>query len=135
MPPTRSVSRSFPSPTSRPIQEQAYFSEGVAEELRAALSRIGLEVIGRASSDAVKDLDTKAAASKLGVANILTGSVRRSPETIRINAQLVSGTDGVERWAQSYDRAPGDAIKIQSDIAANVAQALSIALGRRAGRR
>jgi TolB-like protein len=110
-------------------QEQAYFAEGVAEELRGALSRIGLEVIGRTSSDAVKDLDAKAAAGKLGVANILTGSVRRSPETIRVNAQLVSGKDGVERWAETYDRAPGDAIKIQSDIAANVAQALSIALG------
>ena len=113
--------------------EQAYFSEGVAEELRTALSRIGMQVIGRASSDAVKDLDTEAAASKLGVANILTGSVRRSPDTIRVNAQLVSGSDGVERWAQTYDRAPGDAIKIQADIAANVAQALSIALGQ-AGR-
>ena len=113
--------------------DQAYFSEGVAEELRTALSRIGMQVIGRASSDAVKDLDTEAAASKLGVANILTGSVRRSPDTIRVNAQLVSGSDGVERWAQTYDRAPGDAIKIQADIAANVAQALSIALGQ-AGR-
>lgn len=110
-------------------REQAYFSEGVAEELRAALSRIGLEVIGRASSDAVKDLDTKAAAAKLGVAHILSGSVRRSPRTIRIDAQLVSGSDGVERWRQSYDRAPGDAISIQADIAASVAQALSVALG------
>jgi len=113
-------------------QEQAYFSEGVAEELRAVLSRIGLQVIGRTSSDAVKDLDAKSAASKLGVAHILTGSVRRSPTLIRLNAQLVSGSDGVERWAQSYDRAPGDAIKIQTDIAANVAQALSIALGQSA---
>jgi serine/threonine-protein kinase len=110
-------------------QEQAYFSEGVAEELRSALSRIELEVIGRTSSEAVKGLDARAAAAKLGVANILTGSVRRSPETIRINAQLVSGSDGVERWGQSYDRAPGDAIKIQADIAENVAQALSVALG------
>jgi len=108
---------------------QSYFSEGVAEELRSALARIGLEVIGRASSEAVKDLDAKAAASKLGVPNILTGSVRRSPEVIRVSAQLVSGADGVERWAQSYDRAPGDAIKIQSDIAASVAEALSFALG------
>jgi len=113
-------------------QEQAYFSEGIAEELRSALSRIGFEVIGRASSDAVKDLDTRAAASKLRVANILTGSVRRSPATIRVNAQLVRGSDGVERWAETYDRAPGDAIKIQSDIATKVAQALSVALGQAA---
>ena len=108
---------------------QAYFSDGIAEELRGALSRIGLEVIGRTSSDAVKDLDTKAAAAKLGVANILTGSVRRSPQTIRIGAQLIGGDDGVEHWAQSYDRAPGDTIKIQTDIATSVAEALSIALG------
>jgi len=110
-------------------QNQAYFSDGIAEELRSALSRVGMQVIGRTSSDAVKEMDAKSAAAKLGVANILTGSVRRSPQLIRINAQLVSGSDGVERWAQSYDRAPGDAIKIQTDIAANVAQALSIALG------
>ena len=110
-------------------QDQAYFAEGVAEELRGALSRIGLEVIGRASSNAVKDLDTEAAASKLGVANILTGSIRRSSQTVRIRAQLVGGTDGVERWAESYDRAAGDAIAIQTDIAANVAEALSVTLG------
>lgn len=109
--------------------DQAYFAEGIAEELRAALSRIGLQVIGRSSSDAVKDLDTKAAASKLGVANILTGSVRRSPRMVRISAQLVGGSDGVERWSQSYDRALADEIGIQTDIATNVAQALSIALG------
>src|SRR4029450_5212749 len=47
-----------------PARDQAYFSEGVAEELRAALSRIGLEVIGRNSCDAVKDLDIRKAAAK-----------------------------------------------------------------------
>ena len=108
---------------------QAYFSDGIAEELRSALSRVGMQVIGRASSDAVKDLDTQAAAAKLDVAHILTGSVRRSPETIRVGAQLVNGKDGVEKWAQNYDRAPGDTIRIQSDIAEQVAGALSIALG------
>lgn len=112
---------------------QAYFSDGIAEELRSALTRVGMQVIGRTSSEAVKDMDAKAAAAKLDVANILTGSVRRSPETIRVNAQLVGGKDGVERWAQSYDRAPGDSIMIQTNIAASVAQALSIALGK-AGR-
>jgi TolB-like protein len=114
-------------------EDQVYFAEGVAEELRGALSRIGLQVIGRASSNAVKDLDTKTAASKLGVANILSGSVRRSLQIIRVRAQLIGGSDGIERWAQSYDRAPGDAIKIQADIAAKVAEALSLALGQ-AGR-
>ncbi len=93
-------------------EDQIYFAEGIAEELRAALSRVGLQVIGRASSEAVKNLDTKAAASSLGVANIVTGSVRRSSEIIRIFAQLISGEDGVERWGKSYDRGFGDEIRI-----------------------
>jgi serine/threonine-protein kinase len=112
-----------------PGRDQAYFSDGVAEELRSTLSRIGLQVIGRNSCDAVKHLDIRSVAAKLNAANVLTGSVRRSPEMLRVNAQLVSGADGVERWGRSYDRATGDAIKIQTDIALNVAQALSIALG------
>lgn len=109
---------------------QRYFSDGIAEELRSALARIaGLKVVGRTSSEAVRNDDAATAAEKLSVANVLTGSVRNSPSTIRVSAQLVDGRDGVERWSQSYDRAPGDAIKIQIDIAENVAQALKVALG------
>ena len=110
---------------------QAYFSDGMAEELRSALTRIArLKVIGRTSSELMRDTDSKTAARKLGVANILSGSVRRSPSTIRISAQLVNGETGIERWSETYDRAPGDALKIQSSIAENVANALSIQLGR-----
>lgn len=111
---------------------QAYFSDGLTEELRSALARAGLQVVGRTSSEAVKNADAETAARKLGVANILTGSVRRSPDTIRVSAQLVKGSDGLERWSQDYDRKPGDALTIQSDIAQNVAQALSVALGKAA---
>lgn len=113
---------------------QAYFSDGIAEELRSALARVaGLKVVGRTSSEAVRDQDAETAAKKLGVANILTGSVRKSPAVVRVTAQLVDGRNGLERWSSSYDRAPGDAIKIQTDIAENVARALSIALGGGAG--
>jgi serine/threonine-protein kinase len=112
---------------------QAYFSDGIAEELRSALSRAGLQVIGRTSSEAVKNADAKTAARQLGVGNILTGSVRRSPTIVRISAQLIDGTTGVERWSRDYDRPPGDALAIETEIAATVAQALSIALGQ-AGR-
>ena len=117
-----------------PARDQGYFAEGIAEELRAALSRIGLELIGSNSSEAVKKLDLEAAARKLDVAHIVTGSVRRSPSRIRIEAQLVSGSDGVQRWMQSYDRKPGDEIDIQTEIAASVAEELSITLGQ-AGRK
>ncbi|HEU4809475.1 MAG TPA: TIR domain-containing protein [Sphingomicrobium sp.] len=109
---------------------QAYFSDGIAEELRSALARLaGLRVVGRTSSEAVRDEDAETAAKKLGVVNILTGSVRKSPAVVRVGAQLIDGRNGLERWSESYDRAPGDAIKIQTDIAENVAQALSVALG------
>jgi serine/threonine-protein kinase len=109
---------------------QAYFSDGIAEELRNALARVGgLEVVGRTSSEAVRNDDASTAAKKLGVANILTGSVRQSPSTIRISAELVDGRTGLDKWSQDYDRTPGDAIKIQTDIAENVATALSAALG------
>jgi serine/threonine-protein kinase len=108
---------------------QAYFSDGMAEELRSALSRIaGLIVVARTSSEIVRDADAKTAARKLGVANILTGSVRRSQSTIRVNAQLVDGKDGIERWSQSFDRPSGDVLQIQTGIAESVAQALSIRL-------
>jgi serine/threonine-protein kinase len=109
---------------------RAYFADGIADQIRSALGRLGgLTVIGSASSEAVRNEDAKTAAKKLGVANILTGNVRQSPSTIRITAELIDGGTGADRWSQDYDRSPGDAIEIQSDIAANVAQALSIALG------
>lgn len=108
---------------------QAYFSDGIAEELRSALARIPhLKVIGRTSSELVKNSDAVTAAHRLGVGNLVTGSVRRSASLIRVTAQLVSGSDGVERWSQVYDRAPGDILMIQSDIAKSVADALSLQL-------
>jgi TolB-like protein/Tfp pilus assembly protein PilF len=109
---------------------QAYFSDGLAEELRSALSRInGLKVIGRTSSEAVKNEDAESAARKLEVASILTGSVRRSASTIRVNAQLVDGKDGAEKWSQTFDRPNGDALQIQADIAEAVVGQLRSKLG------
>jgi TolB-like protein/Tfp pilus assembly protein PilF len=108
---------------------QTYFSDGMAEELRSALSRIGrLKVVARTSSEMLRNADAKTAADKLGVANILTGSVRRSPSTIRVSAQLIDGDNGMERWSESFDRPIGDVLLIQTGIAESVAQALSIRL-------
>lgn len=108
---------------------QAYFSDGLAEELRSALSRIPeLNVMARTSSEKVREDDVQTAARKLGVANILTGSVRRSLSVIRISTQLVDGRDGLERWSEAYDRPVGDTLNIQTDIAQKVAAALSIRL-------
>lgn len=109
--------------------EQKYFADGLAEELRGALSRIGLQVIGRTSSEAVADDDAATIARKLGVSHILTGSVRRSPESLRISTQLVDGRNGVETWARIYDRAAGEVIAIQADIAEEIARSLSWTIG------
>src|SRR5690348_11179689 len=86
---------------------QGYFSDGIAEEIRSALARVGgLKVVGRTSSEAVRKDDAATAAKKLGVSNILTGSVRQSPSTIRINAELIDGRSGIDKWSQGYDRSP-----------------------------
>ncbi|WP_179640811.1 TIR domain-containing protein [Sphingomonas guangdongensis] len=110
---------------------QAYFSDGIAQELRDALTRIaGLKVAGRSSSELMRDADGPTAAAKLGVATILSGTVRRGAGLIRINAELVDGITGLARWSQAYDRPIGDALAIQTGIAESVAGALSIALGK-----
>ncbi|MEO7865060.1 MAG: hypothetical protein ABIR63_04215, partial [Sphingomicrobium sp.] len=109
---------------------QAYFSDGMAEELRSALSRIArLKVVARTSSEMLRDTDAKTAAFKLDVANVLTGSVRRSPSTIRVAAQLIDGRNGLELWSQSFDRPFGDILQIQTGIATSVAEALFLRLG------
>ena len=109
---------------------QAYFSDGLAEELRAVLARIPkLKVMARTSSEKVRNDDVQTAAKTLGVGTILTGSVRRSPAEIRINAQLVDGDSGLERWSEVYDRPAGDALSVQTEIAQKVAAALRVELG------
>jgi TolB-like protein/Flp pilus assembly protein TadD len=109
---------------------QAYFASGIAGEIRNILTRIaGLKVAGSTSSDAVRKDDAQTAARKLGVANILTGNVRQDRSTIRINAELIDGRTGLAKWSQNYDRAPGDVIKVQTEIAERVTRSLAVALG------
>jgi serine/threonine-protein kinase len=106
-----------------------YFSDGIAEEVRSALAAVGgIEVVARTSSEMLRNSDAITAAHRLSVANVVTGSVRRSPSTVRVSAQLVDGSSGLERWSQTFDRPIGDVLQIQSDIAANVAKELSVKL-------
>lgn len=108
---------------------QAYFADGIAGEIRNTLTRVpGLKVAGSTSSVAVREDDAQTAARKLGVANILTGNVRQTSSTIRVTAELIDGGTGLTKWSQNYDRAPGDAIRIQTEIAGDVARALAVAL-------
>ena len=110
---------------------QAYFGDGIAEEVRNALSRMaGLNVVGRTSSEAVRDIDAATVARRLHVSNVLIGSVRRSASMTRVSAQLVDGRSGFQLWSQSYDLASMDALELQREIAQNVALALRLKLER-----
>ena len=114
-----------------PKHDQEYFADGVAEEIRNALSHIdGLKVIGRTSSFSFKGKsdDLKAIGQKLGVANVLEGSLRKDGNGIRITAQLVRVSDGTDLWSESYDRKLSGLFKIQEEIAKSVVGALKVRL-------
>ena len=106
---------------------QAYFSDGLSEELRATLARNAqLLVMAQASSAMFRDHkdDAVTIAAKLGVAYLLDGSVRRSGDIVRVEADLIDGATGFSRWSQSFDRAMHDIFAMQSEIANTVANAL-----------
>lgn len=106
---------------------QEYFSEGLAEELRTTLSQAEqLQVAAQASSANFKDgaADAKSVAKALGVGFLVEGSVRRSPDMIRVATRIVDGKTGLDRWSQSFDRPATNSLAVQSDIAAFVADAV-----------
>lgn len=111
--------------------EQQYFSDGITEEILNALAGIdGLKVTSRTSSFSFKSSpdDLPTVASKLGVAHILEGSVRRSGDMLRITAQLIRAADDTHLWSQTYDRDLKDIFKIQEEISAAIAAALKVRL-------
>jgi serine/threonine-protein kinase len=104
-----------------------HLSDGLTDELIGALGKVsGLKVIGRTSSFALKGraLSVQAIADTLGVATVLEGSWRRVGQRLKVTAQLVSAPDGAVLWAESYDRAVGDAIDVQEEIAQAIVGAL-----------
>jgi len=112
-------------------KDQEYFSDGLSEELLNSLARINeLQVAARTSSFFFKGehADLATIAHKLNVASVLEGSVRRSGHTIRITAQLNNAVTGYHLWSETYDRDLKDVLKLQTEIATAVANALKIAL-------
>jgi TolB-like protein/DNA-binding winged helix-turn-helix (wHTH) protein/Tfp pilus assembly protein PilF len=110
---------------------QQYFSDGLTEELLNSLTRINeLQVAARTSSFSFQGAhpDIATVARKLNVASVLEGSVRRSGRTIRVTAQLNDAVTGFHLWSQTYDRDLGDILKLQTDIANAVANALKVTL-------
>jgi TolB-like protein/Tfp pilus assembly protein PilF len=111
--------------------DQEYFSDGMTEEL---IDRIAgapdLKVIARTSSFQFKgkNEDVRNIALKLGVANLLEGSVRRSGHSLRVTAQLIRAVDGTHLWSHSYDELDSNIFKVQEAIAEKVARELEFAL-------
>jgi len=112
-------------------RDQEYFSDGLSEELIDHLAHSAdLKVIARTSSFQFKgkNEDVRTIAGKLGVANLLEGSVRTSGRAMRITAQLIRASDGTHLWSQSYDRQMSDIFKVQDEIAGTVVEALKATL-------
>ncbi len=100
--------------------DQAWFAEGIAEELLIALSQVEqLSVMARTSSFAFKDTGKTIAeiAGILGVQAVLEGSVRRSGDRVRISAQLVDARSGYHLWSGSYEREVTDIFRLQDELA------------------
>jgi TolB-like protein len=108
-----------------------YFSDGLSEELIAALAQIsGLKVIGRSSSFRFKDRkeEPKTIGEKLGVSTLLDGTVRKQGDRVRIVAQLVNAADGIQLWTRTFDRQLKDIFAVQEEIARAVAESLKVTL-------
>lgn len=119
-----------------PEGDQAYFSDGVSEEILNVLSRIpNLKVAGRTSSFSFKgkNEDLRDIGAALGVNHVLEGSVRKSGAKLRITAQLIRSDDGFHIWSETYERELTDIFDIQEDIAKSVADELALSLGLKTG--
>jgi TolB-like protein len=111
--------------------EQAYFSDGISEELLNLLAKIReLRVISRSSAFSYKgkDIDVTTVAKELNVAHVLEGSVRKSGNKIRITVQLIDARTDTHLWSETYDRTLDDVFAIQDEIAAEVVARLKIEL-------
>ncbi len=113
-------------------QDQAYFAEGIAEELLNALVKVeGLDVASRTSafSLAGENLDIPAIAARLGVDHILEGSIRTSGQQVRVTAQLIEVSKDIHLWSETYNGSLDDIFKIQDEITSQITDALKIQLG------
>ena len=108
--------------------EQEYFADGVAEDVITALSRLRwLFVVARNSSFTYKgkSVDMRQVGRELGVRYVLEGSVRKSGNRVRINAQLIDAADGHHVWADRYDRGLEDIFAVQDEMTNQITSAIA----------
>jgi TolB-like protein/tetratricopeptide (TPR) repeat protein len=111
--------------------EQQYFADGITEDLTTDLSRIAdMFVIARNTAFTYrgKSIDAKQVGRELGVRYLLEGSVRRSGQQVRVNAQLVDAETGAHLWAERLDHDTGDLFRLQNEITGQIARTLQFEL-------
>ena len=111
--------------------EQEFFSDGITEDIITDLSNVsGLFVLGRNTVFAYKgkSVNLMQVARELGVSYLLEGSVRKSGQKVRINAQLIEGATGGHTWAARYDRDLTDIFEVQDEITQTIVAQLKVKL-------
>src|SRR5436305_1773692 len=109
----------------------AYFAEGIQDEILTRLSKIAdLKVISRTSTQRYKSAptDLREIAKQLGVANILEGSVQKSSDQVRITVQLINALNDSHLWAETYERKLIDVFQVETDLAQKIAATLEAKL-------
>jgi len=112
-------------------RDQEHFSDGVAEEILNALSKVGgLHVPARTSCFAFRgaNVDAREIGKRLGVETLLDGSIRKAGKRVRISVQLVDANNGYQLWSERFDREIEDIFAIQDEIARSVLESLGLAL-------
>ena len=114
-----------------PDPDDAYFTDGIHEEIISQLGKIAsLKVISRTSVMEYRDRaeNLRTIADELGVTHVLEGSVRRAGDRVRITTQLIAAEEDEHLWAENYERELSDIFAIQADIAHRIAAALEARL-------
>jgi TolB-like protein/Tfp pilus assembly protein PilF len=112
-------------------KENAYFADGIQEEILTRLAKIAdLKVISRTSTQQYQSKPGNLAeiAKQLGVANILEGSVQKAADQVRVNVQLIQAASDSHLWADTYDRKLVDIFGVESEVAKAIAEALQAKL-------
>lgn len=112
-----------------PDADQAWFADGLAEEILNLLARIpGLRVIARTSSFSFRDtsVDVRQVHERLAVTHVLEGSVRKDGDRVRVTAQLIDARTSAHLWSATYDRKLRDVLDVQAAIAAAITEALGV---------
>jgi eukaryotic-like serine/threonine-protein kinase len=111
--------------------ENAYFTDGIQEEILMRLAKIAdLKVVSRTSAARYKSSpgNLREIATQLGVANILEGSVQRTADRVHVNVQLIKAASDAHLWAEAYDRKLTDIFAVESEIAKTIAETLQAKL-------